>query len=233
METNNSQEAKRAAHAAYMREYTARNKEKINAQRRERRTEETLQRERAWRTSHPESRAASRKRYAQANPEKRSRWNKSYNDKNREKINQKAREKWSADKPASLRKRREERMHNHSRRLEVERLRREKLGQKLTDYARAYYHKNLASNRLRASSQEQKRKGWKQGNVVSKVDYQSILDRDQGLCGICMRPVLPGQISFDHIIPLSRGGPHTIENIQLAHLRCNKSKGAKLPPSVS
>jgi 5-methylcytosine-specific restriction endonuclease McrA len=31
--------------------------------------------------------------------------------------------------------------------------------------------------------------------------------------------------SVDHIVPLSLGGPHTLDNAQLAHLRCNAIKG--------
>lgn len=33
--------------------------------------------------------------------------------------------------------------------------------------------------------------------------------------------------SLDHIIPLSRGGHHTADNVQAAHLACNHRKGAK------
>lgn len=32
--------------------------------------------------------------------------------------------------------------------------------------------------------------------------------------------------TIDHIIPLSKGGLHSWNNIQLAHLSCNSSKGA-------
>jgi 5-methylcytosine-specific restriction endonuclease McrA len=31
--------------------------------------------------------------------------------------------------------------------------------------------------------------------------------------------------SLDHIVPVSLGGTHTWANVQLAHLRCNVSKG--------
>ena len=33
--------------------------------------------------------------------------------------------------------------------------------------------------------------------------------------------------SREHIVPLSKGGSHTWDNIQLAHIRCNSSKGAR------
>jgi 5-methylcytosine-specific restriction endonuclease McrA len=54
-------------------------------------------------------------------------------------------------------------------------------------------------------------------------------------CGICGTPVdlalvwpHPSSKSIDHILALARGGSHSLENCQLAHLRCNTSKGAKV-----
>jgi len=50
------------------------------------------------------------------------------------------------------------------------------------------------------------------------------------VCQICSEPVDPDATgplgaSHDHLIPLTRGGTHTPENIQLAHQSCNSSKG--------
>lgn len=60
------------------------------------------------------------------------------------------------------------------------------------------------------------------------IDYPLILRESKGLCGICKEPFDLFGIEFDHIVPLSRGGTHTRENIQATHSRCNRSKGAKL-----
>ncbi len=49
-----------------------------------------------------------------------------------------------------------------------------------------------------------------------------------GLCCICKVWVQPRHASMDHIHPLSKGGTHTWDNVQLVHLRCNLRKGAKL-----
>ena len=67
------------------------------------------------------------------------------------------------------------------------------------------------------------------------VFLSDILSRDGNRCGLCGQPVdltlaypHPLSRSVDHIVPLSRGGEHEASNCQLAHLRCNLSKGAKV-----
>jgi 5-methylcytosine-specific restriction endonuclease McrA len=58
----------------------------------------------------------------------------------------------------------------------------------------------------------------------------------QTVCGICGNPVdfklkFPHPLSpcIDHIIPVSKGGhPSSIENLQLAHMYCNRQKSDKL-----
>lgn len=60
------------------------------------------------------------------------------------------------------------------------------------------------------------------------IDLNEILKQSRGLCGICGHPLDLFGIEFDHIIPLARGGSHTRENLQAAHSRCNRAKGAKV-----
>lgn len=58
----------------------------------------------------------------------------------------------------------------------------------------------------------------------------------QTVCGICGKPVdftlkYPHPLSpcIDHIIPVVKGGhPSDIDNLQLAHLTCNRQKADKL-----
>lgn len=59
-------------------------------------------------------------------------------------------------------------------------------------------------------------------------------------CGICGLPVdkslkfpHPMSATADHIIPLDKGGnPSDIDNLQLAHLSCNRIKSNKLPCDI-
>lgn len=58
----------------------------------------------------------------------------------------------------------------------------------------------------------------------------------QDVCGICGKPVdkslkFPNPMSavIDHIIPIDRGGsPDDIDNLQLAHMSCNRAKSDKI-----
>ena len=58
----------------------------------------------------------------------------------------------------------------------------------------------------------------------------------QTVCGICGKPVdfnlkYPHPLSacVDHIIPVDKGGhPSDIDNLQLAHLTCNRQKSDKV-----
>lgn len=70
------------------------------------------------------------------------------------------------------------------------------------------------------------------GGDVSPVDRLAVFDRDGWVCQLCGEPVDPDLkgpdpqcASLDHIVPLSLGGDHSMENTQLAHLGCNASKG--------
>ena len=59
------------------------------------------------------------------------------------------------------------------------------------------------------------------GNVVK------MLKRQKGRCSICKLPFFPTDlIERDHIIPLSKGGTHKMNNFQLLHSHCHKQKTA-------
>lgn len=73
------------------------------------------------------------------------------------------------------------------------------------------------------------RKARKRDAFIETVDPEVVFTRDAGVCGICTTPVGHDENwHVDHIMPLSKGGPHSYGNVQLAHARCNKSKGAKV-----
>lgn len=85
-------------------------------------------------------------------------------------------------------------------------------------------------DRRRANSQ--KRRAQKLMLPSENVIAREVFERDGWICGICSEPVDasfawpdPFSPSLDHVVPLARGGHHTYENTQCAHLGCNVSKG--------
>lgn len=70
---------------------------------------------------------------------------------------------------------------------------------------------------------------------IEPISYFTVFERDDGVCGLCSGDVDknlkwpdPQCGTLDHIVPLSRAGAHTYENVQLAHASCNSSKGNRI-----
>jgi len=97
---------------------------------------------------------------------------------------------------------------------------------KLASKEQAWWKKYPDRARIKARRNVMIRKARKLGQFVEKVDPQVVYERHGGMCGICFKPIV-GDFHVDHIIPLSKGGPHCYANTQLAHPLCNQVKGAK------
>lgn len=68
-----------------------------------------------------------------------------------------------------------------------------------------------------------------------KINPLDIYNRDGWICGICGKPVMQtvkypdlNCVSLDHIVPLAKGGTHTRDNVQCAHMICNSLKSDKI-----
>ena len=80
----------------------------------------------------------------------------------------------------------------------------------------------------RRCANEAKRRAAKRTLDAEYVHPLLVLEMHDGVCGICHGDVDPLCFDLDHKVPLALGGPHTYENVQPAHPRCNQSKGAKV-----
>lgn len=88
-------------------------------------------------------------------------------------------------------------------------------------------------HKLERANTEARRRARKMQNGVEKFDFQDIINRDKGLCGICGKKVQKGELCFDHIIPIVHGGAHISSNVQVAHKLCNARKGqGRLPSQI-
>jgi 5-methylcytosine-specific restriction endonuclease McrA len=56
---------------------------------------------------------------------------------------------------------------------------------------------------------------------------QNIIWRDRNICQYCAKDFKTSELTIDHILPKSRGGKNTWENLVAACVPCNQKKGAK------
>lgn len=62
---------------------------------------------------------------------------------------------------------------------------------------------------------------------------RSIFERDDYVCQYCGRQLHERELSLDHVVPRSRGGHSTWDNLVVACLRCNDRKANRLPHEVN
>lgn len=63
----------------------------------------------------------------------------------------------------------------------------------------------------------------------NKLDIAWLMFEQNGLCVSCRTPFVESGYHVDHIMPISKGGANSRENLQLLCPTCNRRKGAKHP----
>lgn len=97
-----------------------------------------------------------------------------------------------------------------------------------TERVKQWKARNPFEARLSAMERRARSK-WKQAGLPADVfKYADVLARDGWNCYLCGGSVMECELSFDHVVPLSARGPHSMENVKVTHIRCNDSKGAKV-----
>ena len=117
-------------------------------------------------------------------------------------------------------------LDNHAQRIEYSR--KYRLEHPITEEQRLAHcesaRKWLAEHPIEARLHMQARRSKTRGIKIVKEEIHNWESR---ICGICNQPI-DGDFHIDHIIPLSKNGPHHVNNLQLAHPKCNLSKNNKL-----
>lgn len=92
---------------------------------------------------------------------------------------------------------------------------------------------NPAKNR----EYSRKRRALERTTQVEPINEKKVYLRDGWICQHCKKRVNkkfswphPMCASLDHITPLNKGGTHTHDNVQLAHLGCNLRKYINILP---
>lgn len=66
------------------------------------------------------------------------------------------------------------------------------------------------------------------GRSIPRDVILKVVRRDGQICQQCHEAVKDDEVEFDHIIPYSKGGTSTAENLRLVHRSCNRRKGNSL-----
>lgn len=89
-----------------------------------------------------------------------------------------------------------------------------------------HYRKSLVGSRKRQIS-ESKRRAQKVSTASPNINkHIEFLFKEKPYCFYCNSTL---KLQIEHMIPLSRGGTHTEDNVTLACQKCNLTKGIKLP----
>lgn len=161
-----------------------------------------------------------------ADKEKQKEYFKTYRDANRERRREllKAWKEANPDKVIAQRKRYYERSKKRQ-----------------SEYGKKYYlanrerineknKRNIKLNPVAHSLRSHKRRALVRAQSVGDIDIEKLLS--DMTCGICGQQI-EGKYHVDHIVPISRGGAHMQDNLQLAHPACNLSKGSKLMEEIT
>lgn len=68
------------------------------------------------------------------------------------------------------------------------------------------------------------REGRKITRIIPRDVMLKVIRRDGHVCNVCQKNVPDNEIEFDHLIPTSRGGPTTAENLRVLCRACNRKK---------
>lgn len=79
---------------------------------------------------------------------------------------------------------------------------------------------------------DQARRARKHTDLVERFGSDEVFDRDRYICHICgvkcnpqLRVPEPLAPTLDHLVPLAKGGAHTLANVACACFTCNSVKG--------
>ena len=97
--------------------------------------------------------------------------------------------------------------------------------ERYAESAAAWKKDNPQKRKQISRTYKAKRKGWEANGYDSEQDWIDLLGRYGNICLCCKRDDVP--LTQDHIVPLSKGGTNTIDNIQPLCGPCNSSKHTK------
>lgn len=90
---------------------------------------------------------------------------------------------------------------------------------------RRYFESHPDASRESAA----KRRAWKRDAFVEEVRAEVLLELYGTSCYLCETQIYqPRDMHMDHVVPLSRGGEHSVANVRPTHKACNLRKSDRL-----
>lgn len=168
-------------------------------------------RDERWRTRHPDRVKARNESFRERHPERVAAAVRRYDEQHREERNQKARDR---------------RLNNPERVVEIRARHYRKHPER--NRARVSKFKKAHKNRYVAYRHNYFAQLRQNGGTVLAAEWEYILEKFGRRCLKCGRSEPQIRITMDHIVPISKGGKHTKENIQPLCISCNSSKKQKI-----
>lgn len=199
--------------SAYAKAYRQKNGERLRALDRQRAKDDATaaaERARTWYNNNKERAAASRKAWYEKNKEAALAYGKRYRAENAVDLRSYDRERAKTEKRQELQRR----------------IARENSAKKV-EAVRAWAAANPDKAKRNRKNVEGRRRARLRSQPFEPIDLLDVYRSNDGLCGICNKPVAEDAFELDHIVPISKGGGHVRENVQPAHRSCNRRKGAR------
>lgn len=96
----------------------------------------------------------------------------------------------------------------------------------VAEYSRRWAATHPERHKINMANYSSRRRSRLAAAGVEQLDLAAIVEREKMMCHICGLVIAPDDLSFDHLVPVSAGGPHASWNLALAHRRCNSRRGA-------
>ena len=100
---------------------------------------------------------------------------------------------------------------------------------------------SLRDNPFRPSSDGDLWRAWNSGYVNRGISKDARIRRNRAqavvahhgeICWLCLKPITNGDLTMDHVVPRSKGGRTTRDNLRPAHSKCNRKRGNGPPPEL-